>query len=118
MTEPRPYDGARTLPVQLRSPGGADPAVTVWADLLDRMDEGLDSFPPVTVAELPADPGPIPAALAERAVRTFRRMAEAEAQLDGQRADIARELIGLAAARTAAATTTASTVPRFLDTRA
>jgi hypothetical protein len=62
------------------------------------MEAGLESFPPVAVVGLPADPGPIPGALVDRAVRTLRRMAEAEAELDDRRADIARELIGLAAA--------------------
>jgi hypothetical protein len=88
-----------------------------WAALLDEMEAGLDSFPPLVAAALPDDPGPLPPALAERAVRTLRRMAEVEAELQAQQAEIARELVGLAAARTAAANS-APAVPRFLDTKA
>jgi hypothetical protein len=93
-------------------------SVAAWVALLDEMDAGLDSFPPATLAALPADPGPVPPGLADRAVRTLRRMAEVEATLDGQRAEIARELVGLSAARTAASANATPNVPHFLDARA
>lgn len=94
------------------------PSRSGWGALLDAMDAGLESFPPVVVEDLPGDPGPIPPALVERAVHTLRCMAEAEARLEEQRAQIARDLAGLSAARTAAAATATPNVPRFLDTRA
>lgn len=85
-----------------------------WAALLDAMDDGLDAFPPVLVDTLPADPGPVPPALVDRAARTLHRMAEAEAALDRHRAEIARDLTAISAAKTGAT----PTVPRFLDTKA
>lgn len=87
-----------------------------WAALLDAIDAGLEFSPPVVVDYLSAEPGPLPPALRDRAVSTFRRMAEAEAELAAQQAEIARELIGLSAARTASAATAAA-VPHFLDAR-
>lgn len=93
-------------------------SVPEWTTLLDEMEAGLNAFPPAVVARLPDDPGPVPPALAERAVRTLRRMAEVEADLVAHQADIARELVGLSAAKTAATSTSTATVPRFLDTRA
>ncbi len=91
-----------------------------WTALLDEMEAALDSFPPLLVATgaLPDDPGPLPPALAGRAARTLRRMAEVEAELVAQQAEIARELVGLSAARTASAATATPNVPRFLDTKA
>jgi hypothetical protein len=92
--------------------------MTNWAALLDAIDEGLTSSPPELVDFAPADFGPLPAALAARAAATLRRMAQAESALEQEHAGIARELISLAAARTAAASTAAPKVPLFLDTRA
>jgi len=89
-----------------------------WAALLDAMEAGLAEIPPVVVESLPSDPGPVPPGLQDRAVRLLRRMTEVEAELAGQQAEVARELIGLAAARTASGSTAAPNVPRFLDTRA
>lgn len=93
-------------------------ALSVWTQLLDDMEAGLAESPPVALAPLPADPGPVPPALQDRAVHVLRRTAEAEAELVAQQAEIARELIGLSAARTASASTAAPNIPRFLDTRA
>jgi hypothetical protein len=90
-------------------------SAAAWATLLDEMEAGLESSPPVAAAPLPEDPGPLPLALAERAVRTLRRMSEVEAEIEAQQAEIARELVGLSAAKAAAAT---PNVPRFLDTKA
>lgn len=99
--------------------GGTGQSRSGWVALLDAMEAGLESFPPVVVDDLPAEPGPIPPALVDRAVRTLQRMAEAEARLEEERAEIGRELNGLSAARTAAAAANATpNVPRFLDTRA
>jgi hypothetical protein len=89
-----------------------------WAALLEAMEDGLDSFPPVVVDALPADPGPVPPALADRAARTLRRMADARAALEHQRAEIGRELVALSALRANATRASASTVPFFLDTKA
>jgi len=87
--------------------------MTTWPALLDAIDEGLTSLPPVLVdlEQDAADVGPLPPALAERAAATLRRMAEAEAALEHHRADLARELAALSALKT-------TSVPRFLDTRA
>jgi hypothetical protein len=93
-------------------------ASSTWTALLDVMEAGLDEFPPVVVDQLPADPGPLPPALQDRAVQLLRRMAEVETALDAARAEMARELTGLSAARTASAMTAAPNVPHFLDTRA
>ena len=79
------------------------------------MDAGLDEFPPVLLDDLPADPGPVPARLAERAARTLRRMAEVEAALEHERSELAREL---AALKASPLPPTGSPVPHFLDTRA
>ena len=93
-------------------------SVSAWMTLLDEMEAGLASFPPAVVEALPPDPGPVPPALLDRAVRTLRRMAEAEAKLEEHRSEIARELIGISAARTAAASSASPTVPHYLDTKA
>ena len=93
-------------------------ASTLWKELLDAMEAGLDEFPPAVVDARPTAPGPVPAALQDRAVQLLCRMAEVEAELAGQQAEVAQELIGLSAARTASAATAAPNVPRFLDTRA
>jgi hypothetical protein len=94
--------------------------MTDWAALLDAIDDGLGSFPPVLVEALPADPGPVPAALAERATRTLRRMAEVRSALERERDDIARELVALSAARAARTRVGdgARPVPHFIDQRA
>jgi hypothetical protein len=92
--------------------------MTDWPALLDAIDEGLASSPPVVVDFAPSDLGPLPAALGPRASATLQRMTEAEAALEQEHADMARELMGLAAARTAAASIAAPRVPRFLDARA
>ena len=92
--------------------------MTDWPALLDAIDEGLTSSPPVLVDFAPDDFGPLPAALGPRATATLQRMAATEATLEQEQAAIARELIGLATARTAAASTAAPNAPRFLDARA
>jgi hypothetical protein len=93
-------------------------STAAWSALLDEMEAGLAAFPPVVVATLPHDPGPVPAALFDRAVRILSRTAEAEANLEEHRAEIARELVGLSAARTAGASSASPSVPHFLDTKA
>jgi hypothetical protein len=89
-----------------------------WASLLDVIDAGLEASPPVIVDDLPADPGPVPAALVDRAARTLRRMAEVEGALEQHRAEIGRDLAAVAAARSATAAIASPTTPYFLDARA
>jgi hypothetical protein len=89
-----------------------------WTALLDAMEVGLELSPPVPVRTLPADPGPLPPALHDRATELLRRMAEAEAELAGRQAEVARQLTGLSAARTASGNAGDRNVPRFLDARA
>jgi hypothetical protein len=89
-----------------------------WAALLAAMEDGLDSFPPVLVDALPADPGPVPPALADRAARTLRRMDEVGAALERHRAEISRELVALSALKANARRASSSPVPYFLDTKA
>ena len=94
--------------------------MTDWPALLDAMDEGLAVFPPVLieVEPLAAGLGPLPAPLAERAEATLRRMAEVEAVLDRERADLARELAALSALKAASPQAGAPPVPNFIDTKA
>lgn len=94
--------------------------MTDWPALLDAMDDGLAAFPPTVVdlEHLAADLGPLPAPLRERAEATLRRMAEVEAVLDRERADLARELAALSALKATTPQPGASSVPNFLDTKA
>lgn len=92
--------------------------MTDWVALFDSIEDGLDSFPPVLVDVLPVDPGPVPPGLVERALSTLQRMAEVEATLENQRAEIGRELVALSAVKANAARTSAPPVPHFLDTKA
>ena len=74
--------------------------MTDWKSLLDAMDAGLNSFPPVVLeaATLPVASDPVPAALVARADQTLHRMAEATTTLEHHRAEIGRELTALSAA--------------------
>ena len=94
--------------------------MTTWAALLDAMDAGLQSVPPtfVDLDELPPELGPLPAPLAARAAATLQRMAEVEAALERDRAELGRELAALTALAATAPTAAAATVPHFLDTKA
>jgi hypothetical protein len=92
--------------------------VTAWEALLDAVEDGLDSFPPVLVDALPADPGPVPRALVDRVVGTLQRMAQVTAALELHRAEVGRELVALAAVKANGALTAASPVPHYLDTKA
>ena len=74
----------------------------------------LTSSPPVLVDFAPSDFGPVPVALAGRAAATLQRMTEVESLLERERAELARELAALSAAKSSPA----ASVPRFLDTRA
>ena len=96
------------------------PALAAWAALLDAIDDGLASFPPVLVDLPPSpDPGPLPPSFAARATLTLHRMAEVEAALERHQAELAQELTALSAARATAARASAATpVPHFLDTKA
>jgi hypothetical protein len=93
-----------------------------WSALLAAMEDGLSADPPVLLDGLPADAGPIPAALRPRAERALRRMTEIEATLERRRAEIGRELVALTAARSARARHSAHPAGKpaayFLDTRA
>ena len=91
--------------------------MTTWPALLDAMDAGLASVPPVLVDldAFAAEVGPLPAPLAARAAATLHRMAEVEATLEQGCAVLARELSTLSAL---AATAPAGRVPHFLDTKA
>jgi len=93
--------------------------MTDWAALLDAMEDGLESFPPVLVDVdvLPADPGPVPFALRNRALRMLHRMAEVESALEQHRAEIGRQLVALSAARATVARA-AAPMPYFLDAKA
>lgn len=88
--------------------------MTAWTELLDAIDEGLTSSPPVLVDFEPSDVGPLPVALANRAAATLQRMTEAESALERERAELARELAALSAGKSSPA----ASVPRFLDTKA
>jgi hypothetical protein len=88
--------------------------MTDWTALLDAIDEGLISSPPVVVDFAPSDCDPLPVALAERAAATLQRMTDVEAVLERERAELARELAALSAAKSSPA----ASVPRFLDTKA
>jgi hypothetical protein len=94
--------------------------MTEWPALLDAVDDGLAAFPPVLLdlEHLAADLGPLPAALAERAEATLRRMAEVEAWLDRERSDLARELAAISALKATSHQTGTPPVPNFLDTKA
>jgi len=92
--------------------------MTDWVALLDAMDEGLNATPPVLLESLPTSIAPVPPALAGRAAATLRRMTEVGAALEHQRSALAAELATLSAARSAAAASSAPSVPFFLDTRA
>jgi hypothetical protein len=98
------------------------PGASAWTALLDALEDGLSADPPVLFDVLPSDAGPIPPALADRARLALRRMAEIEAGLEGRRAEIGRELVALAAARSARARPSAAPAGKpaayFLDTRA
>lgn len=93
--------------------------MTTWPALLDAIDDGLTSFPPVLVdlERCAATLGPLPSALTDRAALTLQRMAEAEATLEHHRSDLARELAALSALK-ATTPPTAASVPHFLDTKA
>jgi hypothetical protein len=92
--------------------------LTDWVELLDSIEDGLDTFPPVLVDALPVDPAPVPPGLVERALSTLQRMAEVEAMLVNQRAEIGRELVALSAVKANASRMSAPPVPHFLDTKA
>ena len=92
--------------------------MTDWAALLDSIEDGLASFPPVLVDSLPPDPGPVPPAFVARATSTLQRMSEVEALLAHHRSEIGRELVALSAVKANAARAATSPVPHFLDTRA
>jgi hypothetical protein len=92
--------------------------LTDWVALLDSIEDGLGTFPPVFVDVLPVDPGPVPLALVERAVRTLHRLGAVEAALERERSEIGRELVALSAVKANSARTSAPPVPHFLDTKA
>ena len=89
-----------------------------WTTLLDAMDDGLRSSPPVLVdlERCAADLGPLPPARAGRAAATLGRMAEAATVLERHRSELARELAVMSALK--ATQSAASSVPHFLDTKA
>lgn len=88
--------------------------MTSWTALLDAIDDGLASSPPVLVDFLPAEFGALPADLAPRAAATLQRMAEVEAAWSRECAELARELSALSAVKASVA----APVPHFLDTKA
>jgi hypothetical protein len=94
--------------------------VTTWPTLLDAIDEGLESSPPVLVdlEPLHAALGPLPPALAGRARQTLHRMSEVEAALEQARAELSHELAALRALAANAPTALAASVPQFLDAKA
>jgi hypothetical protein len=92
--------------------------MTSWAALLDAIDEGLTSSPPVLPDFVPGDFGALPANLAARATSTLHRMAEVEVALQRDQAELARELAALSAAKGSTTLNAASPVPHFLDTKA
>ena len=75
--------------------------MTDWAALLDMIENGLESSPPVLLDDLPPDPGPVPPALVHRAARALQRMVDLESALRSQQAAIAEQLSALSAARAA-----------------
>lgn len=92
--------------------------MTDWTALLDAIDEGLTSSPPVLVDFTPSDFGLLPVALAGRAAATLRRISKVEAVLERERAELARELSVLSAAKSSPAASATASIPRFLDTKA
>jgi hypothetical protein len=92
--------------------------MTSWTALLDAIDEGLMSSPPVLVDFVPADFGPLPVELAARAGATLQRMITVEAALERDRAELAGELAAISAALSSGASNGADSVPHFLDTKA
>jgi hypothetical protein len=94
--------------------------MTDWAALLDAIEDGLTSSPPVLVDDLPAHPGPVPPALVNRAARILQRMLDLQAVLEREQAEIADQLCALSAARAARTRRRdgAKPVPHFLDSRA
>jgi hypothetical protein len=91
-----------------------------WAALLDQIEDGLASSPPVLLDALPPDPGPVPPALAGRAARTLQRMLDLQAVLERQQAEVAAQLSALSAARAARSRLRegAKPVPHYFDHRA
>ena len=92
--------------------------MTDWTALLDAIDEGLTSSPPVLVDFAPSDFGPLPVALAPRASATLQHMTEVEAVFERERVELARELAALSASKHSHAATATASVPRFLDMKA
>ena len=94
--------------------------MTDWAALLDVIEDGLGSSPPVFVENLPSDPGPVPPALVDRASRTLQRMLDLQAILETRQAAIGTQLSALAAARAARSRLRDGTkpVPHYFDQRA
>jgi hypothetical protein len=92
--------------------------MTDWTALLDAIDDGLTSSPPVLVDFAPSDLGPLPVGLAARATATLQRMTDVERVLERERAEIAREVAALSGAKSAPAAFASASVPRFLDTKA
>jgi hypothetical protein len=94
-----------------------------WESVLDALEaevagaERAES-PEISAFVPPAHVGPMPPALADRAVALLRRMAERQAELERRRAEIGRELATLSALSSTAAGSGARPVPHFLDTTA
>ena len=96
-------------------------SATAWAGVLDHFDEDVERYEAVASGdpdaavpprfEPPAELGPLPEALRERAVGILRRMAEAEVLLERRRTSLVQELGVSRKVRDTHPTST----PRFID---
>ena len=89
-----------------------------WEGVLDALEAEVAESAEGPAFVPPAQLGPLPPALADRAGRLLRRMAEREAELERRRAEVARELAALSATGILAAASAARPVPHFFDTTA
>ncbi len=97
---------------------------TNWKDVLDALEAEVEAASRAegeATGEAPAfvpppDLGPVPPALVERATSLLQRMYEVQEGLERRRAEVARELSAVSAARHTAPA--ARPVPHFLDTTA
>jgi hypothetical protein len=94
-----------------------------WKGVLDALeaelaDAGFAESTDSPAFAPPAQLGPVPPGLVDRAVRLLHRMTEREADLERRRAEVGRQLAILSAAAMTTAAAAARPVPHFFDTTA